>query len=89
MFSSKFEGLAELEAIRAGLKPSYVRFIQRTVVTAPKAAAVDDRTDATPDARDEAGIREEMERRLSAYLADGKRLTGESTAARRPGSLRR
>ena len=71
MFSSKFECLAEIEALRAGFKPSMAAapYIPPGPAPLPSASSTGDATDEpTASALKESDIRAEMERRLAARL---------------------
>ena len=67
MFSSKFDCLAEIEALRAGFKPSAVSSVCN-VRLVPRGQRTPD-VEPPPPIADDAGVRQEMERRLAARLA--------------------
>ena len=67
MFTSHFDCLAEIELLRAGFKPSGVAIRRLPTLTRNARPEPSVCPSLLPD--DEAAIREEMERRITARLA--------------------
>jgi hypothetical protein len=65
MFFSKFDSLAEIEALRAGFKPSSVRSIHALPALVP----ISRKPASAAAAREDLDVRAEMERRVAARLA--------------------